>query len=77
LKANLALWKKKLEGGKPTDRAEVQAKMRHRQKDPDLASVRDPVALAKLPKAERLEWQKLWKEVGGLLARAGAEKPGR
>jgi serine/threonine-protein kinase len=77
LKADLALWKKQLEGGKPTDRAEVQAKMRHWQKDSDLAGVRDPSALAKLPEAERLEWQKFWKEVETLLAKAGAEKAGK
>src|SRR5262249_26295214 len=68
LRADLALRNKQLESGKPTDRAEVQAKMGHWQKDPDLAGVRDPVALAKLPEAERLEWQRLWKEVEALLA---------
>jgi Flp pilus assembly protein TadD len=77
LKADLALRSKQLEGGKPADRAEAQAQMRHWQKDPDLAGVRDPAALAKLPEAERLEWQKFWKEVEALLAKAGAEKAGK
>jgi hypothetical protein len=77
LQADLALRRKQLEGGKPTDRSEVQATMRHWQKDSDLAGVRDPAALAKLSEAERLEWQKFWKDVEGLLARAGAEKAGR
>src|SRR5262249_13478596 len=31
--------------------------------DPDLAGLRDPEALAKLPEAERQQWQKLWAEV--------------
>jgi hypothetical protein len=66
-----------VDSGKPADRAEVQAKMRHWQKDSDLAGVRDPAALAKLAEAERLEWEKFWKEVEGLLAKAGAEKAGR
>ena len=36
------------------------------QQDPDLASVRDPAGLAKLPAAERVEWQKFWADVAGL-----------
>jgi hypothetical protein len=32
-------------------------------KDPDLAGVRDPVALAKLPEEERREWQSLWQQL--------------
>jgi serine/threonine-protein kinase len=33
------------------------------QTDPDLASVRDPAALARLPAEEREAWQQLWMEV--------------
>jgi serine/threonine-protein kinase len=46
-------------------------------KDPDLAGVREPAALARLSEAERQEWKKLWSEVEGLLAKAGAEKAGK
>ena len=42
----------------------------HWKVDPDLVSIRDPAALAKLPEAERQEWQKLWSEVDALLQRA-------
>jgi tetratricopeptide (TPR) repeat protein len=77
LQADLALRNKQLQSGKPADRVDVQAKMRHWQKDPDLAGVRDPAALAKLPEAERREWKRLWSEVEALLAKAGAEKAGR
>jgi tetratricopeptide (TPR) repeat protein len=38
------------------------------QTDPALASVRDRVALTKLPDAEREQWQCLWTDVAGLLA---------
>jgi tetratricopeptide (TPR) repeat protein len=38
------------------------------QTDPALASVRDRAALAKLPEAERAQWQRLWTDVAALLA---------
>jgi serine/threonine-protein kinase len=38
------------------------------QTDPALAGVRDQAALAKLPDAEREEWQRLWTDVAALLA---------
>jgi hypothetical protein len=40
------------------------------QKDADLAGLRDPDALAKLPEAEREPWQQLWTDVAALLKRA-------
>jgi tetratricopeptide (TPR) repeat protein len=38
------------------------------QTDADLASVRDPAALAKLPDSEREQWRRLWTDVAALLA---------
>src|SRR5262249_48397493 len=38
--------------------------------DPDLAGVRGPEALGKLPEAERPAWQKVWKDVADLAKRA-------
>jgi Tfp pilus assembly protein PilF len=38
------------------------------QMDPGLASVREPAKLAKLPAAEREEWQKLWADVAAGVA---------
>jgi tetratricopeptide (TPR) repeat protein len=38
------------------------------QTDPDLASVRDPAALAKLPDSEREQWRRLWTDVARTLA---------
>jgi len=37
------------------------------REDHDLADVRDPNALMKLPEAERQEWQKLWADLDALL----------
>jgi hypothetical protein len=39
------------------------------------ASVRDPASLAKLPKAEREAWQKLWTDVASLADAAQQKKP--
>ena len=36
--------------------------------DPALAGVRDPAELAKLPDAEREQWQRLWADVAASLA---------
>jgi hypothetical protein len=41
----------------------------HWQKDTDLAGMRDPAALRKLPAAEQVAWHKLWAQVDALLAR--------
>jgi tetratricopeptide (TPR) repeat protein/serine/threonine protein kinase len=50
-------------------RPTVAEKMRYWQSDVDFKGVRDPDALGKLPDAERKEWQKLWVEVGDMLAK--------
>jgi hypothetical protein len=48
--------------------------LQHWQADSDLAGIRDPEALAKLPEAERKEWQALWAEVDALIAKAEGPK---
>jgi hypothetical protein len=40
------------------------------QTDPDLAGVRDPQPLAKLPEPEQEACRKLWADVEGLLKKA-------
>ena len=42
----------------------------HWKVDMNMAGVRDPEALAKLPEPERKEWQSLWSDVDSLLERA-------
>jgi tetratricopeptide (TPR) repeat protein len=70
LRADLSLWAKRLESGQPADRAEVQKSLRHWQRDPDLAGLRDPPALAKLPAEEQKACRKLWAEIEAHLAKA-------
>jgi hypothetical protein len=41
--------------------------LRHCERDPDLAGVRDEAALAKLPEEERKAWQALWADVAAIL----------
>ena len=74
LRADLAAWR--LEFNKNTERAsaEIRNGMRYWQQDPDFNGVRGAEALAKLPEAERQEWQALWQEVEELARRAGAPK---
>jgi serine/threonine-protein kinase len=63
LRADLTLRTNLSKGGKS-----VAAVLTFWQKDTDLAGVRDPAELAKLPDAERDQWQRLWAEVAALLA---------
>ncbi len=50
----------------PGVRTQAVQVLTHWREDDDLAGVRDADALAKLPDAERQEWQKLWQEVEAL-----------
>jgi serine/threonine-protein kinase len=63
LRADLELTTKLLNEGKALDWSPVAW-----QTDPALASVRESTALAKLPDAEREEWQRLWADVAALVA---------
>jgi hypothetical protein len=45
--------------------------LRHWQADSDLAGVRSPDALERLPEAGRAEWRRLWADVQAKLDRAG------
>jgi tetratricopeptide (TPR) repeat protein len=74
LRADLALRTRQLESGQPADRAAVQQKLRHWQKDSDLAGIRDRAALAKLSAEERTACIQLWADVAALLKRAGGPK---
>ena len=70
LRADLAGGAKRLEGGTPPDRAEVQSVLHTRRNDPALAGVRDADRLAALPATERTEWQQYWADVAALAAKA-------
>jgi hypothetical protein len=70
LRADLASRAKQLQAANPNGRAAVERTMQDWQKDADLAGVRDPEARAKLPEAERNEWDALWAEVQDNIERA-------
>jgi tetratricopeptide (TPR) repeat protein len=74
MRAELAANAKLVESGKPDDRTFVQARLRRLQRDPELASLRDAAALARLPEAERDGWRRLWDDVAALLGRASAPR---
>jgi tetratricopeptide (TPR) repeat protein len=54
-------------------RREIQSRLVHWRRDPDLASIRDPRALEHLPENERIAWQALWRDVDELLSRLAKE----
>src|SRR5262249_10854323 len=56
----------------PALRQTVRQRLLHWQKDSDLAGLREPAALAKLPEAERTQCQKLWADVAALLMKCSA-----
>ena len=70
LKAELAAWTKLLESGPPQARPFIAQILYHWKADTDLAGIREADALAKLPEAERKEWQTLWADVDAMLAKS-------
>jgi tetratricopeptide (TPR) repeat protein len=72
LKTDLAAWTRLLDKGAAQARPLAQQALRHWQKDPALASLRDKDALAKLPQDQRQALDQLWADVADLLKRAHA-----
>jgi serine/threonine-protein kinase len=72
--ADLAAWDRVLKSDPAGCRAGAQKTLTRWGSDPDLAGLREPVALAKLPAEERKECRALWKAVGALLEQARAEE---
>jgi Tfp pilus assembly protein PilF len=70
LRADLALYAKQLETGKPADRAATQRSLRHWQQDSDLAGLRDAAALARLAADEQKVSAQLWSDVAATLKKA-------
>jgi serine/threonine-protein kinase len=73
LRADLAAYAKRLGGGQALDRALVPGRLHQWKRDPDLAGLRDPKALALLPGDEQTACQELWADVEALLRRAQGE----
>jgi tetratricopeptide (TPR) repeat protein len=70
LRADLVAWGRLLEKEPGKIGPLLAQTMQRWQQDTDFAGVRGPEALAKLPEAERQEWQKLWNDVIALLNQA-------
>jgi Flp pilus assembly protein TadD len=74
LRADLAAWIKHLEGSSPPERVAMRMALATWQHDLALAGVRDASSLARLPAAERDQWNKLWTDVAATLAKARETK---
>jgi tetratricopeptide (TPR) repeat protein len=75
LRADLVLLGQQLDVGTDAARRKVRAKLQHWKTDLDLAGIRDPEALDKLPDDQRQAWRDLWSEVDALLAKARGNRP--
>jgi tetratricopeptide (TPR) repeat protein len=79
LRADLAVYAKRLQNGSRVARRLVTQQMLHWQKDTDLAGIRDKAALEKLPAEEQKAFAQLWADVTALLKKAetSAAKEGK
>ena len=75
LRADLAAWKRMIDRDPSAIRTLAQQTLQLWQADPDLAGLRDPQALDKLPPSEREECRALWKEVRVLWDRVQSADP--
>jgi len=67
LRDELTTWTPWLQGGRSGNRRDAAAALRGWQNTHELAGVRDPDALAKLPQEESEAWRSLWQEVASWL----------
>ena len=75
LEAERAAWSRVLRDGPPAFRGRVQPALQHWKQDSDLAGIRAPESLARLPEPERKRWQAFWTQVDALLQEAAAVRP--
>ena len=75
LKSELAAWSRVLDSGPAEMKARVAPTLKHWKVDTDLAGIRDPGPLSKLPEAEQKSWRTLWADVEALLTRAQRPAP--
>jgi serine/threonine-protein kinase len=66
LLADLAVWRRILANGSDNDRELTRRMFTYWEVDPDLAAMREPGALEKLPAVEREQCQELWYQVSRL-----------
>jgi serine/threonine-protein kinase len=73
LRADLVLWTRLVERGE-VGPSRLGRTLDLWRKDPALASVRDPAALARLDADERQQWRRLWQDVDALRQRVSRKK---
>jgi serine/threonine-protein kinase len=69
LRLDLLAWAKRVDTGTEADRIQAQRTLATWRDDPDLAGLRDPAALGKLPPDERQECGKLCSDTDALIER--------
>jgi serine/threonine-protein kinase len=74
LRDELAAWKRAVDVGGPGAAPLVGQTLRHWQADPDLAGLRDPAQLARLPAEERAACERLWADLAEALRRTQPKK---
>ena len=74
LRQDLAWWGKALDNGNELTGAEVRRRLHSWQTDVDLAGLREPDALDRLPPEERQECLVLWNDVAAALRRSQSTK---
>jgi serine/threonine-protein kinase len=75
LRRDVVAWARKLDGGSLSDRLQAQTALPHWRRSLNLAGLRDPAALDRLPPQERQECVALWRDYDALLERA--QGPGK
>jgi hypothetical protein len=73
LRGELAAWGKKLDSD-PEAKASVENALLRWRTDPDLAGLREPDFLDRLPVAESRAWREMWKEIDAQIERTGPRK---
>lgn len=74
LQADLDQYAALIKDGKAQAALKIPERLRHWQQDSDLARVRDPNELSKLPEVERRAWRDLWAAVESLRQRTTEKK---
>jgi hypothetical protein len=70
LRADLTAYAKLAAQNIPGAKQAIQQRLAHWRQDPDLASLRDPQGLDRLPENERAAWHALWRDVDELAKKA-------
>jgi tetratricopeptide (TPR) repeat protein len=67
LRADFAVWNKSLEAGPPQEKPRIRQTLDNWKREDDLASIRDNVAIDKLPHIEQEGFRALWSDVDRLV----------